>query len=129
MKALVVGLTGARGTPWARFLCSSRLFLRESRRVKFSAFMPRERVTSVFDVTDLPVQQVQQIGREMVAGTRNLHGHATVTTAHVHECNLEIEADNTPPRHANIVGWPQEKSEQRLCAQELAERASVDLYG
>jgi hypothetical protein len=32
-----------------------------------------------------------------------------------------------PARHANIVGWPADKSAQKLCAQELAARATLKL--
>lgn len=34
--------------------------------------------------------------------------------------NLRLERDDKPPLHANVIGWPLEKSEQKLIALELA---------
>jgi len=38
-----------------------------------------------------------------------------------------IIPDNNPPRHANIINWPAEKSEQKLIAIELAENSQLHL--
>jgi len=115
-------------TPWARFLCSSRHFSPADDRVRFSAFMPKDRATSVFHILGLGDDLAGQLGHDVVAGDRSLYGHAEVTRAQVDECGLSIDADNIPPRHGNIVGWPEEKAEQRLFAQDLAEAASLHLY-
>ena len=45
----------------------------------------------------------------------------------VQEVGLKIDADNDPPRHANIVGWPKEKSARKLMALESSERATLKL--
>ena len=45
----------------------------------------------------------------------------------VRETGLTIDPDNDPPRHANILGWPEEKSEQKLIALELSESAKLKL--
>jgi len=37
---------------------------------------------------------------------RTLYGAAIVKAAIVRQNSLDIHADDTPPRHANIVGWP-----------------------
>jgi len=46
------------------------------------------------------------------------------------EVNLNLEADDTPPRHANVVGWPWRdddpefgKSERKFKAATLGQRA------
>jgi hypothetical protein len=41
--------------------------------------------------------------------------------------DLLVDLDNAPPRHANIVGWPREKSAQELIAHVLAARAVLKL--
>ena len=32
-----------------------------------------------------------------------------------------------PPRHADLIGWPEEKSARKLIALELAEQAELEL--
>jgi hypothetical protein len=41
---------------------------------------------------------------------------------------LSVHRDNDPPRHAVVVGWPTEKSEWKLIAQELAAAASAPFF-
>ena len=118
----------ALGEPLARFLCSSSWFGRESGRVKYSAFMPRNGATSVFRVAGLDDLEVWEIGRRLVAGPagRSLHGHAALQVVHVKSCSLILRADDSPPRHAEILGWPEEKGAQRFAAERLA--AGSDLH-
>lgn len=42
--------------------------------------------------------------------------------------NLSVHRDNNPPLHAVVVGWPTEKSEWKLIAQELAAAASAPCF-
>jgi len=43
--------------------------------------------------------------------------------------NLRVEAETSRHfRHANIVGWAQDKSKRRLEAIELARKASLQIY-
>jgi hypothetical protein len=90
--------------------------------VKYSAFMPRNGATSVFRVAGLDDLEVWEIGLRLVAtpSGRNLHGHAALQIAHVESCRLIIRADDSPPRHAEIRGWPEEKGAQRFAAERLA---------
>ncbi len=54
---------------------------------------------------------------------RKLHGRADFRLKDLDQRVLRIELDETPPRHGNVVGWPQEKDDQLALAQNLAELA------
>jgi len=58
---------------------------------------------------------------------KNLHVSADIKAAVVYEKSSDVAPDNNPPRHGDIVGWPEEKSERNLIAQELAARATLRL--
>jgi len=116
----------------ARYLTSSRWFSRENNRVKHHAFMPPSNMKlSVFRIDNLTESQIWKIGQKRVANRmrtrRNLYGRADVKALNVFETGLEIHHDNIPPRHADIVNWPDEKSERKEIALELAANASLKL--
>ncbi len=73
-----------------------------------------------------------KIGFKKVIGKmnppRNLHGRADIQALNILVNNLQIDPDNTPPRHANIIGWPELKEERKSIAQELAAKASLRLH-
>ncbi len=99
-------------------------------RVKSTAFMPRsdDLRVSVFRTSGLSEPKVWSIG--IIVGQksdRTLCGRGDVVAADVTEQNLDIDADNRPPRHANIVGWPQEKHKRQAIAQVLASSARLKL--
>ena len=97
--------------------------------VKYTAFMPPDNLClSVFRTSGLSESEVWFIGKN-VGRERNktLHGRAEIITADAIKNNLDVNPDNNPPHHANIVGWPQEKFKQRLIAQILASRAAFKL--
>ena len=58
---------------------------------------------------------------------KTLHGRADIQLDSFLDADLQIEPDNEPPRHANIIGWPDEKEKQKSIAQELAARSSLIL--
>jgi hypothetical protein len=117
--------------PIARFLCSRSWFSRESGRVKYSAFMPRDRATSVFRIVGLGDPEVWDMGRRLVAepSDRTLYGHAALKAVDVQSCRLIFQADDRPPRHAEILGWPEEKGAQRFAAERLAAHSVLRLLG
>ena len=41
---------------------------------------------------------------------KTLYGMADIKASKVREFDLEIEPSNTPPRHADICGWPKKPS-------------------
>jgi hypothetical protein len=82
----------------------------------------------VYRTLDLTLEEVWDLGNRIgVQGSRNLHGRADTTVSNVRATGLEIEADDIPPRHAEIVGWPVSESEQQLLAIKLAAEATLVL--
>ena len=87
---------------------------------------------SVFRIGNLSEPEIWKIGIKKVINKMNkptnLHGRADIQALNILGNNLQIEPDNTPPRHANIIGWPELKEEQKSMAQELAAKASLRLH-
>lgn len=115
--------------PLARFILSRDHFAAKADRVKAAAFMPapEDRATSVFAIRGLAEHAVWRIGQEVVATPRRkpLYARADVLEGDVRALGLMVALDNASPRHANITRWPEEKSAQKVCAQELASRARL----
>lgn len=65
-----------------------------------------------------------RLGRN-VSVLRNctLYGRADIMANHVKQNNLTVEPSEPPLNHANIKGYPVEKSAQKLVAMELAAKA------
>ncbi len=100
-------------------------------KAKAAAFMPpKDLKLSVFQIVGLRIPAIWRLGVVHVAGPsqRTLYGRADVRRTVVDEVGLAVEADNDPPRHAAIVGWPIEKSAQKLYALDLAGRAQTYTY-
>jgi len=115
-----------------RYLLSTNLFSRVNNRVKPQAFMPpADLKLSVFRTDKLSEFQIWKIGEKRVARKakppRNIHGRTDIKALKVMKTGLRIIPDNVPPRHANIVDWPDEKSERIEIALELAANASLKL--
>lgn len=113
-----------------RYILHANHFSILYKRVKYAAFMPAPNgETSVFRISNLTDNEIWEIGDREVTQKRNkpLLGRADILAFHVLNNKLEIIPDNNPPRHANIIGWPREKSEQKLVAMELAESSQLYL--
>jgi hypothetical protein len=86
---------------------------------------------SVFRIDGLQLEEIWEIGQREVIDAmcqpKRLHGIADVKVSTVQKNDLEVEPDNIPPRHANIIGWPEEKAQRMLIAQELAAEAKLVL--
>lgn len=99
--------------------------------VKHNAFMPPAayRELSVFRIAGLPRDVVWDMGKRHVANPRNkpLLGRADIFASNVFSKGLGIRPEEQPPRHANIVDWPEEREEQRMIAVELASEAQLQL--
>jgi hypothetical protein len=113
----------------SRFLFSKSRYSVEKARVKPSAFMPESRSleTSVFRTLGLKTAQIWALAERYVVAENGpgLHGCGQVLASAVYHLGLTVQADNTPPRHAAIVGWPAEKDKQQILALELAEKANL----
>jgi hypothetical protein len=106
----------------------------EQARVKWKAFepSPRDNTTSVFRVRGLSDHGIWSLAATHVEPTRKkrVFGRAEITVSQIREAGTElgtvlsVDVDDTPPRHAAIVGWP-EKSQAKALCQELAARAKL----
>lgn len=133
----IIAITFAPGPvaydePLARYLTSSNHFSREKNIVKPTAFMPPPDLRlSVFRINELDENSIWAIAIDNIMRNKNsetsLYGRAEILSSNVLSCNLSIDPDNTPPRHANIVGWPKEKDQQKMKALELAKKATLRL--
>lgn len=114
--------------PLTRFLTSRSHRSPLKRRVKYQAFLPApsSNVTSVFRIAGLSERMIWKTGDTYIS-SRTLHGRADVAVQQVVDVGLQVVPDNTPRRHANITGWPTEKSKKMSLAQELAAAASLVL--
>ncbi len=95
------------------------------------AFMPPTNLRlSVFRIDGLKLDEVWEIGQKEVIDvlpqSKTLYGMADIKASKVREFALEIEPSNTPPRHADICGWP-EKAKRKSVAQQLAAEAKLIL--
>lgn len=119
--------------PLSRYLLSKTQFSQQNNRVKSSAFMPPSDLRlSVFRTQGLSDGEIWELGEEEVVQKaptpKTLYGRAEIVALTVSAVGLKVHPDNTPPRHANITGWPQEKSAQKLIALQLAEEATLKLH-
>jgi hypothetical protein len=113
----------------SRYLFSKNNFSQAKHIVRYTAFMPPpDKRLSVFRTLDLPEATVWAIGDD-VGRQRNktLLGRGDIKAVAVHEVGLAIDPNDVPPRHANIIGWPDDDSAIKLTAIELAQRAELSL--
>ncbi len=109
----------------ARFLTSSSHF--NSQMAKPAAFLPhpQDRETSIFRHGNTPLDGLREIGLRYVAGNRTLHGAAIFKAHHVRAAQLDVVADEPPPRHAVIRNWPWFESDPELQKAKQKEMATV----
>lgn len=109
----------------ARFLTSKNHYSRAA--VKYGAFMPPpDKKLSVFRIDGLGEPATWKLGDDHITAEtgRTVHGRGDIVQGEVERQGLALDHDNRPPRHANIIGWPDEKHRQKLIALELAAAAS-----
>ena len=114
----------------ARYLTHHKHYSSLNNSVKPAAFQPPPNLRlSVFRIDGLILEEVWEIGRVNVAPLpgKDVYGFANIMASAVYKTHLDVDPDNNPPRHADIVQWPQEKSERKSIAQELAAKATLRL--
>jgi hypothetical protein len=88
------------------------------------AFEPaKDRTTSVFRVFALSEAGIWDLGEREVGRVldQRVLARADITVSNVRRHKkLRVDADDDPPRHAAILGWPENKEEQMSLCQELA---------
>jgi len=119
--------------PIDRFLFSKKLYNSRKNIVKPRAFMPpnNRKEVSVFRTGGLDESQIWELANKTILSAqsqkRTLHGRAEITPLIVNNVGLNLVSDDKPRRHANIVGWPSEKDEQKMYATELASKSTLKL--
>ena len=102
---------------------------------KPAAFLPspKDRETSVSRHSPEPIEALWALGVEAV-GNRPLYGAAIFKARAVRAAQLEVAADESPPRHAVIPNWPLiegdpelQKADQKEKAALIASRAALIL--
>lgn len=106
----------------ARFVLFRRHIRTSDQTVKPEAFIPYPRPElSVTRHLGLAEAELWELG-QAVADQRaiTLHGRADVRASTVRRQSLRIEPTPEPRNHANITGWPADKSAQKVIALEIA---------
>jgi hypothetical protein len=115
----------------SRFLTQSGQF--NSLGAKPAAFLPspKHRNTSVFRIGYDP-ERLRQVFKETATGDRNLKGVAICRTEAIRAIPLDVVAEEPPPGHANIEGWPwlnddpeEQKAKQLELAAQVAQASSM----
>lgn len=111
----------------ARYIFSSK-HIRADRTVKHLAFLPREgEGLSVVRHDDLRDSDLWGIGRAMErVRADTLHGRSDVTarTFTAHKLWVAPAPTSLTPCHAEVQGWPPDRSQRMLVATEIAASAS-----
>jgi hypothetical protein len=107
----------------ARYILYSN-WVRADQTVRPDAFIPHPYPDlSVTRHDGISEEQIWQFGKQVAHEVqRTLYGRADVKTQTVLDVQLQLEPAPTAsnPNHANIVGWPSSKAEQKSRAQKLA---------
>jgi len=115
----------------SRFIFQKTYYRSSDLSVRHNAFMPnRNGETSVYRTSELEDDTIYNIGKNFVADIINkpLLGRADIIATNVFQKNLQVLSIPQPhPRHANITSWPEDKSERKLIAVELASEAHLNL--
>ena len=115
----------------SRFILQKNWYGTSDYSVKYAAFMPNPKngKTSIFRISDICDEEIWDIGDREVSVKRGkpILGRADVITFVVISSGLTVEPIEPPVRHANIAGWPDERSKQKLISLELAAEAQLHL--
>ena len=87
---------------------------------------------SVYQITGLGDDEIWTLGRNVLQEhpQPRLYGRADVRVGAVHDQKLKAIRDDDPPRHVNVVGWPNYadgKDLMKSLAQQLANSAKLAL--
>ena len=99
--------------------------------MKAAAFLPDEKLaTSVFRTTALEEASIWPLANDTLANREGaqLHGRGDIFSRQVRVTALEIRAQEPPPRHADLIGWSNEKDGQKSLAQQLSAVAKLVTY-
>lgn len=108
----------------ARFILFSKWIRNSDQTVKPDAFIPYPYPNlSVTRHIDLTEEMLWKMGQDVAeARAAKLYGRADIYAAAIWKQQLKIKSVPVPnnPNHANIDGWPMDKSTQKIIALQLA---------
>jgi hypothetical protein len=117
----------------ARFLTQSNQFGLGMAKPAALLPNPKHRNTSVFRMGAEP-DQLRRVWAETNTSDRQAKAAALFKAADVRKARLEVAAQEPPPAHANIDGWPWldsdpelQKAQQKERAQEIASKTTIVL--
>jgi hypothetical protein len=98
-------------------------------QVKASAFLPaKDGMTSVIRHGEEPRDELWRLAEATLGAAVKVHGAAICKARVIRDERLEVLADEPPPRHANLAGWPinadpeLQKAQQKEIALAIASR-------
>jgi hypothetical protein len=104
----------------SRFILQKNSY-RSDNTVRYSAFIPTNAgKTSVFRTSDILEEEIWNIGVRVL--DKPILGRADIDVACVIAAELCV-VPSPPERHADIMGWPDERSERKMKAVLLADNA------
>ena len=91
--------------------------------------MPSREEVSVFRIDGLSETAIWEIGSDVASKRdRTLYARGDTKAFDVIKLGLEIRPNEPPPRHADLVGWPEnDKPRQKLIALQVAAVATLVL--
>ncbi len=111
----------------SRFVLSKSHVSVQNQRVKYAAFLPPpSRKLSAYRTTTVEEQGIWEIGRTYVAAPQQkaIRGRGDLSANIIRATELDVVPERQPHKlHADVVGWPTEKDEQKMIAVELANQA------
>ena len=117
----------SRGEDIARFVCHTSQLYSDGSGVKPGAYLPRDGKTSIFRLEGLRVSEVRLVGAAHLRSPPPI-AHAVSVAGSILDFGLMFDPNNDPERHADIVGWPVSKEEQKLLAVKIAGTAKLLRY-
>ena len=113
---------------FSRYITSKKHFSKQNNYVKSAAFMPiRNQKLSVFCIDELVEEEIWEIGYNNISipTSKEIYARANIEAEDILTTILEIDNNNTPLRHTDIIGWPSEKEDQKGIALELSRKSAL----
>ena len=114
----------------ARFIFFQGYFNANTGHIRHNAFMPTaDGDLSVFRTAKLAPTQIWGLADQYIVPAlgKPVLARADFTARDAFDRGLDVDADDNPALHANVVSWPTEKSKRKSIAQELAAEAKLEI--
>lgn len=109
----------------ARYIRYNR-HIKANNTVKYHALLPaKNNRTSVFNVTGLSDTDIWAIGHSHIPPP--MLGRADIQAEDITNEGLQLDPNEPPVRHVDIIGWSKVKSENQLKAKQIVRSATLHL--